>query len=312
VNDLILIAVGFLLLAVGGEVTVRGAVSSAQRFGLSPFFIGAVVVGFGSSLPELVTSVEAMFAGSPGIAIGNIVGSNIANILLVLGIAALITPLSLHSHDIRRDALIVLLATTGFAIVSFWFGLSIGVGAGLLLALVLYLVLSYRHGNGHSVPLHQASQVTEERATSSLSSLGMIVIGLVILVAGGYCVVTGSVALAESYGVDHTIIGLTIVAIGTTLPEIVTTLVAALRKEGEVALGNVLGSCMFNILAIGGTIAVVTPTRVPDSIVRFDNLFMLGSVAFLCLLVFAVQRLSRSVGALLLGAYIGYLAILWP
>ncbi len=306
-NNFFLIATGFLLLAAGGEVTVRGAVSSAKQFGLSPFFIGAVVIGFGSSLPELVTSIEAMFTDAPGIAIGNIVGSNIANILLVLGIAALISPLCLRGDDIRRDVLLVLLATAGFVVVSLWTGLSAIVGAAMWMALALYLVLSYQRGNEHSVP-----QRDVEGRISILSSLGMVIIGLVILVAGGYFVVTGGVGLARSYDVDDTLIGLTIVAIGTTLPEIVTTLVAAVRKEGDVALGNVLGSCMFNILAIGGTIAVVTPTRVPEGIVHFDNLVMLGATAFLCLLVFSLRRIPRIIGATLLAAYIGYLAVLWP
>lgn len=306
-THLILIVLGFLLLAAGGEFAVRGAVASAKRFGLSPFFIGAVIIGFGSSLPELVTSLEAMLAGSPGIAVGNIVGSNIANILLVLGLAALINPFCLRGKDVRRDSIIAVAATTAFVLVSMRLGLSFPVGLGLLAALVLYLGLSYMWGNGE-----QDVDDDVGAATSALSSLGMIVAGLVILIGGGYCVVTGGIGLAEAFGVQDTLIGLTIVAVGTTLPEIVTSVVAALRKHGDVALGNVLGSCMFNILAIGGTLAVLTPTEVPASIAQFDNWIMLAVTVLLALLVFAVGRLSRTMGFAMLVAYAGYLAVIWP
>lgn len=317
---------GFVLLVVGGELLVRGAVQVATRFGVSPLVIGLTLVGFGTSTPELVTSLQAAVSGSPGIAYGNIVGSNIGNILLILGASAVLSPIIVASGALKRDSTVMVAVAIVFAATAALVPLGALVGALFVATLVAYVVTAFWQERQMSVEDHGAAfdkavaaqtvdpaLVPDQRPAKSVSvSLGIAVAGLVLVVLGGYFLVDGAVALARSLAISETVIGLTIVAIGTSLPELVTSVMAALRKQTEVAFGNIVGSNIYNILGIGGMTALISPTEVPTEIVRFDNLVMIAASALLVLFAYTGRRISRGEGALLMLCYIGYVAWLWP
>ncbi|MEM8973500.1 MAG: calcium/sodium antiporter [Pseudomonadota bacterium] len=315
IANILLIVAGFGLLVFGGELLVRGAVSLAERLKVSAFVIGAVVIGFGSSTPELVTSIEAALIGAPGIAIGNIVGSNIINILVVLGIAGVIAPIALSGDHVRIDTIIVCALTAAFVGLCTAFQLTPLIGAVLLIALAVYLTYSVRRemystGQGGVV---EAEALDVSMPSQSLPfALGALVIGFGLLVLGGHFVVSSAVVLAKAIGVSETIIGLTVVAFGTSLPEIVTAVIAAVRRHADVALGNVLGSCVFNLLAIAGVLSLISPINVPQAILQFDNLIMLAAASLLLLAVVAFRQIGRPLGVIFLGGYAAYLAAIWP
>lgn len=320
------LAVGLVLLVVGGELLVRGAVQVAARLGVSPLVIGLTLVGFGTSTPELVTSVQAALGGSPGIAYGNIVGSNIANILLILGAAAMLTPIVVTSTALRRDTAIMVGVAVLFAAVAAVVPLGRVVGVLFVAGLAGYIVLAFRqerqqggadHGAVYekSLAAQEADPALVPAAASARPipvSLAIAVAGLVLVVLGGYFLVDGAVALARSFGISETVIGLTIVAVGTSMPELVTSVMAALRKETDVAFGNIVGSNIYNILGIGGATALIAPTEVPARIVGFDNLVMVAVSFALVALAYTGMRISRWEGAVLVVAYAAYIAVLWP
>ena len=321
---------GLVLLVLGGELLVRGAVQVATRFGVSPLVIGLTLVGFGTSTPELVTSVQAALSGSPGIAYGNIVGSNIANILLILGIAALLTPIAVSSNALKRDTTIMVAVAAAFAVVAALTPMGLVAGAVFVSALVLYVLAAFRQerglapatpGDAHgaafdkSLALQEADPAlvpTGDTGKPALVSFLIAVAGLGLVVLGGYFLVNGAVGLARSFGISETIIGLTIVAVGTSMPELVTSVMAAIRKQTEVAFGNIVGSNIYNILGIGGFTALIAPTDVPQQIVRFDNLVMIGASILLVLFAYTGRRINRVEGAVLVAAYVGYVALIWP
>ncbi|MBM3486257.1 MAG: calcium/sodium antiporter [Alphaproteobacteria bacterium] len=325
------IALSFLggraLLVAGGECLVRGAVRFAERIGMSPLLIVLTLVGFGTSTPELVTSVQAALAGSPGIAIGNIVGSNIANILLILGLAAILCPIAVRSRALKRDGGVVLGAAILLAGLAAATTLDRTVGIGFVLLLVLYILYAYRQERGSTgdhtaafekgaaleatVP-HQARGHAQSAALDIAIALGIAVAGLVIVIVGGSILVDGAIALARGAGISETVIVLTIVAVGTSMPELVTSIVAAARRQADVALGNILGSNIYNVLGIGGLTALLAPVAVPVEIVRFDGPVMVA--VSLLLLVFAAtgMRIGRREGAVLVAGYAAYVAAIWP
>jgi len=325
---------GFILLTLGGEFLVRGSVSFAEALGISPLMIGLTFVGFGTSMPELVTSVQAARAGAPGIAVGNVVGSNIANTLLVLGLAALITPIALRSSVLKRDGVFVLTISIAFGLIASFYTLDRIVGVGFLMLLCLYLTYAYRQEaaelkrweNGHTAVYEKAEayghlrdDVKDRTSTEAMVSrrgfvlpLITALIGLAIVIGGGTMLVEGAVALARQFNISESVIGLTIVAIGTSMPEIVTSLVAALRKHSDVALGNIMGSNIYNILAVGGAIALISPTDVPARIAHFDNLVMVGAAVLLLTFGRTGYRVVRTEGFILLTLYVAYIWALWP
>jgi len=331
-NDLLFLLGGLAMLAIGGELLVRGAVAIAERMGMSPLLIGLTLVGFGTSTPELVTSVQAAMAGSPGIAVGNIVGSNISNILLILGLSALITPIAVGSQALRRDGALVLATALMLVAVGYVATLDRLVGALFLAFLTAYIVFAYRQEtagakSGHSAAFEKAEAYDElhdgpirhqAEAKSWAERLGpvlpvlMALGGLAVVVFGGKVLVDAAVSIAKGAGISETVIGLTIVAVGTSMPEFITSLVAALRKHADVALGNIMGSNIYNILGIGGVTGLLSPTAIPAEIVRFDNLVM--AAAAFAMLVFAQTglRIGRLEGAALLAGYGLYLFLVWP
>ncbi|MCB4822729.1 calcium/sodium antiporter [Roseicella sp. GB24] len=317
---------GLVLLALGGELLVRGAVRVAERLGVSPLLIGLTLLGFGTSTPELVTSLQASLAGSPGIAVGNIVGSNIANILLILGLAAMVAPVAVASRALARDGVIGLLAALALTGAGFAAQLGRPVGGAFLLGLLLYLLLSWRQERQEGAS-HGAAYAKSEafegahphglrgavpQAAGLALPLSLALGGLVLVVLGGRLLVDGAVALARVLAIPEAVIGLTIVAIGTSMPELVTSLVAAFRRQGEVAFGNLLGSNIYNVLGIGGATALIAPTPVPAEILALDIWVMLGASLLLLLVARTGWRVGRREGVLLFAGYLGYLWAVWP
>ena len=302
--DFGLVALGLTALIFGGDLLVRGAVAVARAFGISPMVIGLTVVGFGTSLPELLTSLKAALAGSPGIAVGNVVGSNIANILLILGIAAIVQPIAVQRSVLMRDGPAMLIAAMACAAVLVADLLTRGLGLAFLAGLALYLALALRAaGDGTETPPNP-----EMRLAPSILALGG---GLLLTLLGARFLVTGAISLAQTSGVSETVIGLTVVAVGTSLPELATSVIAARKGESDVALGNILGSNIFNVLGILGMTALVTPIEVPPAILDLDIWLMLGVSAALLVLARTGWRLTRAEGAGLVLAYAAYMGWIW-
>jgi cation:H+ antiporter len=325
-----LIIGGLVLLSLGGEFLVRGAVQLAERLGVSPLVIGLTLVGFGTSTPELVTSVQAALIDSPGIAVGNIVGSNIANILVILGFSALLSPIIVTSRALARDGVLVVATAVAFTAISLYWTLDRLTGTALLAALVAYIVYAWRQestgADGHTAAYdkaaatemaHEGMEIRSGNAAKAANStvlvpLGFALAGLVLVILGGRFLVDGAIGLARQFGISETVIGLTIVAVGTSMPELVTSVIAAFRRQSEVALGNVLGSNIYNILGIGGVTALVSPTAVPVEVARFDAPVMVA--VSILMLVFAATglRVGRREGAALLAGYVVYVIAIWP
>lgn len=298
----LLFVVGLLGLFFGGEFLVRGASSIARRFGISPLVIGLTIVGFGTSAPEMLVSVNAALAGQPAIAIGNVLGSNIANILLILGISAVIAPLIIPARRLARDLAFMLLAT-GVIWVMLLDGIVSRVEGGVLLAgLAVFLVMAFMSGS--------APQEEDPRETSlgkaSLMTLG----GLVLLVIGAHYLVESASTIARTFGISEAVIGLTIVAVGTSLPELATSVIAAYRRQTEIAVGNVVGSNIFNIFGILGVTALIAPIPSEARFAMIDMPWVAGTAVGLTLLAVWLAGLPRVAGALLLAAYGGYLALM--
>ncbi|MEO9530903.1 calcium/sodium antiporter [Roseibium sp.] len=309
---LVEILLGLVLLIAGGDLLVRGSVGLAQRFGMSELLIGLVLVGFGTSTPELLTSILAALNGSPGIAVGNVAGSNIANILLILGLTAVICPLRVEPSALLRDGPANLLAAAAFAGLALTGQISREAGLALMGALAVYLVLTYRMEKGRHTPsadLHrsEADLISPGPQASKLAlNLVMAFGGLAMILGGAHFLVSGAITLARAAGVSDAVIGVTIVAVGTSLPELVTSVIAALKRQTDIALGNILGSNLFNILGILGLTAAMTPLRVPPEMMRLDIWVLLAATVILLVFAMTGRRLCRLEGALMLLAYGGY------
>ena len=298
--DAVLILAGLVGLMLGGDLLVRGAVAVATRAGISPMVIGLTLVGFGTSTPELVTSLQAALAGAPGIAIGNVVGSNIANVLLILGFAAVLAPIHVDRRALGRDGAFLTLATLlciGLALT----GTFDRVGGLALLALLgAFLAVTFR-----SAPA--AAATASEMPAGSPTTAGLqFLAGLALTLLGARFLVTGAVGVATTLGVPDVVIGLTIVAVGTSLPELVTSVVAARRGHAEVAFGNVLGSNVFNILGILGITALVSPMPVPPQVMAVDIWVMAATTVLLIATAATGFGVSRREGWGLMALYAAY------
>lgn len=334
-SDLLLIAGGLVLLFIGGESLVRGSVGVAKRLGVSELVIGLTLVGFGTSMPELVTSLRAVQQDAVGLAIGNVAGSNIANVLLVLGVAALIKPIITNPAALARDTLVMIAATLVFAALVYFDAFTRLAGGVLVAALVTYILVSLimdRGGKAAPGVMHAEEGALLQVEQGLLVSAVMAVLGMIGVVFGARFLVDGGSGLATAMGVSETVIGLTIVAIGTSLPELATSAISALRGKSDVALGNVLGSNVFNILGVLGVTALVEPFSVmvpePAATSIFNaNVDPQGSVALpilgwedigavilsvflLVLFAFTGRKLARWEGAVLLGAYTLYMGMI--
>jgi cation:H+ antiporter len=336
--------VGLLFLLGGGEVLLRGAAGLAARLGLSPLLIGLTVVAAATSMPELVVVVTSGIQGVPDLGVGNVIGSNIANILLILGVAAVLWPIATRPEHVLRDGLVLLGATLMFTVFALIGGVGRIDGAVMLVALMAYLVFSYlsdRRING-AVRNETPSPATAEAAGPEAGSpevanpdtpgdagalpdprglaespararlataLVFVVTGVGALIGGSQLLVDGAVVIAQRLGVSDAVIGLTLVAVGTSLPELATAIVAGMRRHSEIALGNVLGSNVFNLLLILGLLALITPFHLAQEMLDLDLWVMIGAVVVLLPVMMTGWRIGRREGAVFLVLYGIYVAM---
>lgn len=312
--DLFYLIIGLALLVGAGDALVRGAVSLSLRFGIPAFIVSATVVAFGTSAPELLISVEAALKGSPGIALGNVIGSNIANVLLVLGVPAVLVPLAANGTDAHRNLYFMIAATLAFAalvltgIIPLW-------GGVVLLALAIAMVWdSVRQGlRAGLVDDDIAAELQQDDGGDARMApwkiAGLIAIGMIGLPFGAHLLIEGARGIAFDLGISEAVVGLTLVAIGTSLPELATTVVAALKRQTEVAIGNVIGSNIFNLTAIIGTAAIFAPLEVPDEILSRDLWVMLGATLVLIPFVLLCRPIGRITGLAFLVVYVAYIYV---
>ncbi len=307
--DTAVVAVGIVVLYFGADWLVRGAARLAGSVGVSPMVVGLTVVSFGTSAPELVVGTVAALGGNPDLAVGNVIGSNMANIGLILGLTALVTPLAVQSRVVWREMPVMLLVTLALYPLSWDGALGFGDGVLLLVALVAYLGFVFRSVRSEA-PAIQGEYEDFVRASidgrppALWRDVSLIVGGSVLLVLGGWVIVQGAIGVAARLGVSEVVIGLTVVAVGTSLPELATSLVAALRRETDIAVGNVIGSNIFNIAGILGVVAVLEPIVLPAHILVRE----LPALLLLCFVLFPLLRsewrIERWEGAVLVGGYI--------
>jgi cation:H+ antiporter len=307
--DYLLFALGLVLLLLGADWLVCAAGGLARRLGVSAFATAVVVVGFGTSMPELLTSLDAALQGSPALAIANVVGSNIANILLVLGLSALCVPLICEPAPMRRDLPCLLLASLlavlalQQGVVGRWMGFAL---AGAMVAYLWMLLLTSRAAGTHI----DESQEPEQSGPGIAGGILRSVLSIGVLALGAHLLVSGALGIAHHHGVSESVIGLTLVAIGTSLPELAVAVLALVRRDAEVAIGNIIGSNLFNILGILGITALVSPLAVPETIARFDIWVMFLAALALAVFVRTGWRVNRAEGAVLLLSYPLYLTVL--
>ena len=298
----LLLSLGLLLLFVGGDWLVSGSVAVAKRMKVSPLLIGLTLVGFGTSTPELTTSLIATYKGSNGIAIGNVVGSNIANILLILGVTALILPVQVKGKSIRRDSAFLIFSCL-LLLSSLAFG-SIGRIMGLIMvvSLAFYVVYCYRT---------EREEATDEneKMPPLWRSIVLTFVGIGLTMLGAKFLVDNSVILARTWGISESVIGLTIVAVGTSLPELAASVMSSIRKHSDVALGNVVGSNIYNSLFILGVTSLCMPIQIPAGM-WIDMLIMTGVTALMIGIALGWKVFTRTTGLLFLILYAIYIAYL--
>jgi len=304
--DLIIIPISLLLLYLGGEGALKGVLVIARKFKLSNILVSAVIIGFGTSLAELTVSVEAVLIGSPDIALGNIIGSNIANILLVTAIAALITPIMLKNLKINRDIFVMIVASLLLLFFKFIDWLNFYSGVIFLLILFSYISYSYfqdQKGNGEN-----------EEDLENLSLIKAIiysVIGLSTLILGGWLLVNSSIKIAQSYGISEAVIGLTIVAVGTAIPELTTTIIASIKKHNDLVIGNILGSNIFNILGILGVTLLIENIPVTDEMMKKGIWEMIAATLFFIIILRFAKSISKLIASFMLTSYAIYIVYLF-
>lgn len=305
---------GLILLFVGGEVLIKGAISAAHNLNVSKLLVSSVIVGFGTSMPEMVVSIDAIMRDAPEIAIGNVIGSNIANILLITGTAIIIRPIRDYNDSFRRD-IYVLVAATLFICFLNIFGM-IPKWAGLLMLISLVFYISYSYiSEKKSFDKSQVSDLESDlgvfKNLSLIPSLIIAISGIGILIFGSSLFISGSVALATILGVSKEIIGLGIVAVGSSLPELATSVVAAYRKHIVVIIANVIGSNIFNILSIASISSLIGDLSYPKRIAEFDLWFLLIITLYFCYKVFYNKSFNRYHGIAFVAIYLLYFYILF-
>ena len=299
-------ALGLVILLLAGDVLVRGAVNLSLRLGIPALIVSLTVVAFGTSAPELLISIQAVLDGVPGLALGNVVGSNTANVLLVLGIPAVISCLDPPEADTRKSYLVMMVGSLLFVALAATGVLRWWQGAILLLAMGLILADQFREAYAHASD-GDIEELEEAEDGMPWWKIGLyLVLGLIGLPVGAELLVENATIIAREFGVTETVIGLTLVALGTSLPELATTVMAAIRRHSEVAIGNVIGSNLFNLLAIMGVTALVGPVPVAPSFFAFDFWVMLAASAILAPFVFARLRMGRLLGFGLTALYVIY------
>lgn len=306
-------ALGLVMLLLAGDLMVRGAVNLSLRLGVPALIISLTIVAFGTSAPELLVAIKAVMDDAPGIALGNVVGSNIANIMLVLGVPAIIATMHTSECDTRKSFVMMILATLLFIGLAYFGAFTWISGLVLLAALALVLadnvMEAKRHRDGPDADL--AEELEEADLEMPLWRILLYLgLGLIGLPTGANLLVESADQIARAYGVSDTVIGLTLVAVGTSLPELATTVMAVLRRQADVALGNVLGSNMFNLLAIVGIASLFGPIDVDPEFLRVDLWVMLAASLLMIPFVFFKVDISRPWGIGLTGLYLAYVIML--
>ena len=300
-------ALGLVILLVAGDVLVRGAVNMSLRLGVPALVVSLTVVAFGTSAPELLVSIQAVLDGVPGIAVGNVVGSNIANVLLVLGLPAIVSGLHAADDESHVSYYMMIAASVLFIAVAFLGPIGLLHAVVLLAALALVLRVQVRAARAH----RRATKADRiEGADPKLRwwrIISYLVVGLVALPVGANILIDSAVEIAEAFGISDTVIGLTLVAVGTSLPELATTAMAAARRQADVAIGNVIGSNIFNLLAIIGITGLVAPVPIDPTLLRFDLWVMLAAALLLAPFVVLRWTMTRLWGCTLVALYAVYL-----
>ena len=304
--DLIIIPISLLLLYLGGEGALKGVLVIARTFKLSNILVSAVIIGFGTSLAELTVSVEAVLIGSPDIALGNIIGSNIANILLVTAIAALITPIMLKNLKINRDIFVMIIAS--LLLLFFKFIDWLNFYSGVIFLLILFSYISYSYFQD------QKDNGDNEENLENFSLIKAIIyriIGLATLILGGWLLVNSSIKIAQSYGISEAVIGLTIVAVGTAIPELTTTIIASIKKHNDLVIGNILGSNIFNILGILGVTLLIDNIPVTDEMMKKGIWEMIAATLFFIIILRFAKSISKLIASFMLTSYAIYIVYLF-
>ena len=304
--DFIVIPLSLFLLYIGGEGALKGVLVIARKFKLSNILVSAVIIGFGTSLAELTVSVEAVLIGSPDIALGNIIGSNIANILLVTAIAALITPIMLKNLKINRDIFVMIVASLLLLLFKFidWLNFY----SGVIFLLILFSYISYSYFQD------QKDNGDKEENLENFSLIKAIiysVIGLATLILGGWLLVNSSIKIAQSYGISEAVIGLTIVAVGTAIPELTTTIIASIKKHNDLVIGNILGSNIFNILGILGVTLLIENIPVTDEMMKKGIWEMIAATLFFIIILRFAKSISKLIASFMLTSYAIYIMYLF-
>lgn len=312
------VGLGMIMLIKGGDWTIDAAVYIATKLGVSPLVVGFTIVAFGTSLPELVISVNANLKGSAGIALGNVIGSNIANILLVIGVTALVATLSAKPKDIMRDMMMMIISSILFTIMMVTGHIDMIWGVGMLAVLLAYVIAQYYLAmkDKSAAYQHELEEIEHEHETykSGIQATFFLLTGLIFIAAGAEILVRGAQTSATIIGIPDAIIGLTVIAIGTSLPELSTCIIAAMKKQSDIVIGNILGSNVFNILMIIGVTAVIkpiVPADIEPQLIDFDIWVMMGTSLIFAALLLTIKQINKPIGfvfCLAYTAYIGYMA----
>ena len=313
--SIIAVSLGFVLLVWGADRFVHGASATARNLGISPLIIGLTIVGFGTSAPEILVSIVSALEGNPGLAVGNALGSNITNIGLVLGITALVTPLVVKSNILRREypamfaVMLLALALVVDSQLSRMDGIILLLGLGLMIFWMVHLGLR----KNHTDPMEN-EYAQEIALISTPRALLWLLFGFLVLLFSSRILVWGSINIAHELGVSDLVIGLTIVAVGTSLPELAASVMSALKKEPDIAIGNIIGSNMFNLLAVLGIPALIAPMPLESGLLSRDFPFMIGLSIALFIMAYGFRgtgQVNRLEGGLLLLTYIAYMTVLY-
>ena len=306
--EIFLLCLGLALLFVGGELLLRGSVALANNWQVSRLFTSIFIIGFGTSLPELVASAGSALKGAPSLALGNVIGSNIANILLIIGLAAMLYRVSAGAAAVKRDVGCMLGASALFTILCLLDALNFYSGCLLVLCMLVYLAWSFRQDKQQDPS--DNSEVDDAQAYSTPVAVVMSLLGLGALLGGADMLVDAAITLARAYGVSELIIGLSLIALGTSLPEVVMAVVASLKKHSEMVIGNIVGSNIFNLLLILGVTAILKPIPVSSRVLAIDLWILLAATLLLSVYLLKCASIGRWSGALMLGAYCLYIGSL--
>ena len=308
----LLLMIGLFLLTKGADLVIEGSINAAKKFNVSTLLIGLTIIALGTSLPELVASVQAVLNNAPGLALGNIIGSNIANILLILGVGSLISPIIIKKEQFKVDGYFLFLSTLFFSLLIYFNLLEYKYGYPMIGLLISFLIIDYLRAKKFGedkISLVDVSELKNKNTSSVQIILLKIIIGLTILIFGAEILVSNAIKIAKTLEVSEEIIGLTMVAIGTSLPELATVIVAAKKQETDLIIGNVIGSNIFNILGVIGVTSIITNIPVSANILKLDLWIMIFITSVFIFFIFNMYYIKRIVGLIFLILYIFYIVV---